>query len=129
MASCISEEQQKHAIEYDGHWYATLDFAPPSLEEWTAADRDFRPLPEGWEVAPDEMLVQREVVGALPWGSACLVVSSGEAYSTRLWMNGGSKVSNFELESKGEEGQLEYRPRRCLASRPSRVLIRTPCQR
>uniref|UniRef100_A0A7S1SBA1 Uncharacterized protein n=1 Tax=Alexandrium catenella TaxID=2925 RepID=A0A7S1SBA1_ALECA len=124
----VSEEQRQRTVEHDGYWYATLDFAAPDCEEWTEADHDFRPLPDGWELAPDNFVIHREVIGALAWGAACLVVASGEAYSTRLWVNGGSKVSNFELESEGEEGSLKkYRPRRCLKTRPSRVLIRAPC--
>mmetsp|Transcript_20096 Transcript_20096/g.45661 ORF Transcript_20096/g.45661 Transcript_20096/m.45661 type:complete len:128 (-) Transcript_20096:10-393(-) len=127
MVENLSQEQRQCTIEHDGYWYATLDFAPPDLEEWTEVDREFRELPKGWELAPDVPIIHREVIGALAWGTACLVVDSGEAYSTRLWVNGGSKVSNFELESEGQEGSLRYRPRRCLKSRPSRVLIRTPC--
>eukprot|EP00416_Gambierdiscus_australes_P036410 CAMPEP_0171098400 /NCGR_PEP_ID=MMETSP0766_2-20121228/48156_1 /TAXON_ID=439317 /ORGANISM="Gambierdiscus australes, Strain CAWD 149" /LENGTH=128 /DNA_ID=CAMNT_0011557733 /DNA_START=61 /DNA_END=447 /DNA_ORIENTATION=+ len=125
MALALTPEQHQNVVEHEGYLYATLDFADPELWEWQPADRDFRRLPEGWELAPDDPVIHREVIGAHPWGTACCVVDSGEAYSTKLWMNGGSKVSNFELEAADVDGAAEYRPRRCLKSRPSRVMIRT----
>eukprot|EP00747_Dinoflagellata_sp_TGD_P166888 gnl/TRDRNA2_/TRDRNA2_190402_c0_seq1.p1 gnl/TRDRNA2_/TRDRNA2_190402_c0~~gnl/TRDRNA2_/TRDRNA2_190402_c0_seq1.p1 ORF type:complete len:159 (-),score=26.59 gnl/TRDRNA2_/TRDRNA2_190402_c0_seq1:84-560(-) len=117
-----TKEQLKNTVEFEDHIYGTLEFTPPDSKLNECGLDDFRPLPEGWELAPDVVETQF-LIGAHTWGTTACVVNGGACYTTQHW-NGsrGSKISNFEYIE--EDGTFKLRRR--LPSRPTRLFIRAP---
>jgi len=121
----LPPEQRARTVEFEGHVYATLDFAEPDGEvPGPTALPECVAVPEGWEISTDAAAVVEQVIAKHPWGTHLLTTRSGAGFTTKLYLGQpGSKISNYELMSTGDG---RYGPRRCLPSRPSRVLIRYP---
>ena len=46
-----SEEQRANSVEFNGHYYAALDFTPPNQGGESAGQKTRIQMPYGWEVA------------------------------------------------------------------------------
>merc|ERR1712232_565913 len=84
----ITEDRLRNIVEFDSYIYATNDFVEPDhLGELAQApdSTKWKTLPIDWELVPDDMHVVRNVIAAHPWGSAVIITSHGEAYTTNQW--------------------------------------------
>eukprot|EP00928_Gymnodinium_smaydae_P071312 TRINITY_DN54937_c0_g1_i1.p1 TRINITY_DN54937_c0_g1~~TRINITY_DN54937_c0_g1_i1.p1 ORF type:complete len:279 (+),score=53.35 TRINITY_DN54937_c0_g1_i1:35-871(+) len=106
-------------VRFGDHCYETLDSTRPNKSR-AGFQKEFLPLPKGWEVAPDEEDIVANVIAKHPWGTHVLVVASGAGYyTTSLGTDdAGSMYSTDLLESKN--GFLKPR------TSALRILIRKP---
>lgn len=101
----VVRKWQRPTIVFQGFFYATLDSTDPatlSMNEQTKA----LPLPDGWEVAPPDPEVIKNVISVYPWGCSALTVSDGSSVRTSVNHRRGSPgaiVSTHNLGTmKGE---------------------------
>ena len=92
----------KNVIEFKGHAYARLGFAPPSKAELepSPSREEYRycELPAGWELAPKDPEIVAEVIAKHYWGIQVLVVSDGTGYNTLKFTN---RAVNTDMELIG----------------------------
>eukprot|EP00747_Dinoflagellata_sp_TGD_P164281 gnl/TRDRNA2_/TRDRNA2_184009_c0_seq1.p1 gnl/TRDRNA2_/TRDRNA2_184009_c0~~gnl/TRDRNA2_/TRDRNA2_184009_c0_seq1.p1 ORF type:complete len:195 (+),score=29.37 gnl/TRDRNA2_/TRDRNA2_184009_c0_seq1:109-693(+) len=122
----IPEDWHGKILLHRGHLYATLDFEPHDSSARGPSD-PCKPvqLPDNWELAPE--MPTQELATLYPWGTVLLVSREGIGFTTTQWSgSSGAKISNYELWRDVDNGVELFKPRRCLPSRPSRVLIRYP---
>eukprot|EP00933_Yihiella_yeosuensis_P007391 TRINITY_DN1123_c0_g2_i1.p1 TRINITY_DN1123_c0_g2~~TRINITY_DN1123_c0_g2_i1.p1 ORF type:complete len:229 (-),score=38.92 TRINITY_DN1123_c0_g2_i1:309-995(-) len=112
----LKDEHKQKAIEFQGTYYATIDFTPPQTvtqesydvpkgydrkHETDASILQWNRPPPGWVVCPslDEEAVAN-VVKLYPWGTHLLVLDDGKSYQTA----GGPRPGTCELIWEGEKG-------------------------
>ncbi|CAK0844199.1 unnamed protein product [Prorocentrum cordatum] len=78
-----SDTHCSHCITYEGLLYSTLDRTSPD-DVVLGTQSEFLELPNGWNVAKWSEGLVHNVIAKYPWGTHCLVLSSGSAYYTAL---------------------------------------------
>lgn len=130
-----SDTHCSHCITYEGLLYSTLDRTSPD-DVVLGTQSEFLELPNGWNVAKWSEGLVHNVIAKYPWGTHCLVLSSGSAYYTALaetTQANGSPGDKFN-SSQGllvVDG-LRFKPYtkhlRVLIYAPSSILERGYCQ-
>ena len=77
-----SEEQRANSVEFNGHYYAALDFTPPNQGGESAGQKTRIQMPYGWEVADITDDVRDAVVRLHTFGTDFVVGESGKAFHT-----------------------------------------------
>ncbi|CAE6968952.1 unnamed protein product [Symbiodinium natans] len=98
----ITEEHKANSVEFNGRYYATIDFTPPNSGGDSAGQKTRIQMPYGWEVADITDDVRDAVVKLYTFGTDMVVGEGGKAFHTapRLPL-GGFKVG---LGSRGFVG-------------------------
>jgi len=120
-----SADYDAHCITYDGNRYATLDCTSPD-DGVLGTQSDFLELPSGWNVARWVDGLVQNVIAKFPWGTHCLVLSSGCAYFTALADStdaNGSPGDKFSSSGLLMADGLRFKP----LTRHLRILIYAPC--
>jgi len=104
-------------VYYGDHSYATLDRTAPS-QVHIGTQSVALPIPQGWEVAPDDHEIVQNVIAKHPWGTHVIVVAGGAGYHTDAYDPAGQKHRENCL-SYEKDGLL--RP----SSQNYRILLRT----
>lgn len=105
-------------VEWGNHKYAVMDGTSPD-ESSAGCQREYLPMPEGWELVPYSDDVDQNVIRTHVWGTHVVVFSNGEGYGAKnyspgRWVYDGK---NMLLEENGQ-----YKPRYCHL----RILIQAP---
>ena len=126
MARIVTDT--KNVIEFKGHAYARLGFAPPSKAELEPSPRreEYRycELPAGWELAPKDPEIVAEVIAKHCWGIQVLVVSDGTGYNT-LAHPGHTPGSRYGTNFHTLVRTLDSSTRYCINHGGIGILIRT----
>lgn len=69
---------------YGGYHYKVLD-ATCRDEKDRGTQSDYKGLPSGWSLAPDEQGIRQHVIGKHTWGTDVVVVDGGRGYATPLY--------------------------------------------
>lgn len=88
-------------VEANGFRYAALDGTPPH-EQNIGTQEDFKGLPSGWEIAPNDKVVIEEVIGKHPWGTHVMLVAEGGGYGTTRYYAGPGTHYDANIVSIGE---------------------------
>lgn len=105
-------------VEWGNHKYAVMDGTNPD-DSNAGCQREYLPMPEGWELVPYSDDVDQNVIRTHVWGTHVVVFSNGEGYGAKnyspgRWVYDGK---NMLLEENGQ-----YKPRYCHL----RILIQAP---
>ncbi len=88
--------------------YRTLDGTPRWESSSSGCQYSYLPLPAGgWEIAPDSQ-DSRDVIAAYPWGTPCVLMSSGGSVSTAYLSTPGSSCGGYVASNGGT-----YKPAYC----------------
>lgn len=104
------------AVEHGGFLYSTLDHIDPDSMDFKDQGQ-FKSLPRGWELVPDDQDIVDNVVKKFTWGTGALVLANGHTYTTEY----GQHVSSDRLLQRDNR----YKPK-TNADHFMRVLIRCP---
>jgi hypothetical protein len=91
----------------DGYCYATMDMRKydtamrPSMGTDEVCQRNYIPLPEGWDLVPDNEDI-REMVKAHPWSTDVAILSNGETASTSSCLTCRSFYDKLATNAGGE---------------------------
>lgn len=106
MASSRPKLNKDHlckSVRYDGYYYATLDFAEPDGIDGSgvAYQADFIELPCGWEIAPNEPEIAREVIGKHTWQACVIILADDTGYCVKGNGDGCRWAGRGMLVNKG----------------------------
>mmetsp|Transcript_52006 Transcript_52006/g.146554 ORF Transcript_52006/g.146554 Transcript_52006/m.146554 type:complete len:278 (+) Transcript_52006:171-1004(+) len=104
-----------NVVKHKGFIYATLDFAPPNGNAY-GSQTDFRALPEGWMIAPNEKDIIEHVIAAHGWSAAVLAVNDGSTFHTLIWSPAGLLHKTNALICRGSLYKVGHN---------ERILVRT----
>ena len=74
--------KRRNRISINGFFYSTLE-DHEIFHRGDHCQRSNRSIPSGWQVSPDDGRVHETVVGAYPWSTHILVLSSGKGYAVK----------------------------------------------
>lgn len=89
-------EQLRNVISIDGCFYATLDFESPSSTS-KGDQTGALEVPEGWQVAPNQPEIAKNIIAKYPWGASVLIVSDGTEFGTSQHETPGDVVATDHL--------------------------------
>ncbi|CAE7170253.1 unnamed protein product [Symbiodinium microadriaticum] len=78
----ITEEHKANSVEFNGRYYATIDFTPPNSGGDSAGQKARIQMPYGWEVADITDDVRDAVVKLYTFGTDLVVGEGGKAFHT-----------------------------------------------
>ena len=78
----VTEEHKANSIEFNGRYYATLDFTPPNSGGDPAGQKTRIQMPFGWEVAEITDDVRDGVVKLYTFGTELVIGEGGKAFHT-----------------------------------------------
>ena len=111
--------QDLHSVTFKDREYRTLDGTLP-WDSSVGCQSSYLPLPAGgWEIAPNSQ-DSRDVIAAYPWGTECVLMSSGSPVGTALASSPGGSCGS-SLSSSGATYKPSYCSRRILLSRARMV--------
>lgn len=118
----ITEEQRANSVEFNGHYYAALDFTPPNQGGESAGQKTRIQMPYGWEVADITDDVRDAVVRLHTFGTDFVVGESGKAFHTAK----GTRPGALEMiwDYKKDMGMYNLHQDGSLAAKNARILIR-----
>ena len=82
----ITEEHKANSVEFNGRYYATLDFTPPNSGGDSAGQKTRILMPYGWEVADITDDVRDAVVKLYTFGTDLVIGEGGKAFHTAPWL-------------------------------------------
>jgi len=113
--------QDLHSVTFKDREYRTLDGTLP-WDSSSGCQTSYLPLPAGgWEIAPNSQ-DSRDVIAAYPWGTECVLMSSGSPVGTALASSPGGSCGS-SLYSSGATYKPSSCSRRILLSRASTVSV------
>lgn len=74
------------SVYFEGYYYATLDFAQPDGPDGPCENgpsADFRELPGGWELAPNEEYIVEAIIAKHTWQASLIVLADGTGYAAK----------------------------------------------
>jgi hypothetical protein len=124
MRICKSADDAaiKHTIECGKYLFATLDSADPAQREKGQQENWLR-IPAGWELAPSQEEVVKEVIAKHRWATETVILGNGDAFFTLSHEDGskaGQPMGKEKLSTRCTESKEEYRPNGACG----RVLVR-----
>jgi len=113
-----TKDQKSKAVVFQGHYYATLDFA---LHDNTNKKNQQGQLllPSGWDLAPNDEHIVASVISRHPWQCDALVFADGTSIYTSSGSKPGEIVGQDALQIKDCQISTKYAFGSC-----HRVLIR-----
>ena len=97
----ITEEQRANSVEYNGFYYAALDFTPPNQGGESAGQKTRIQMPYGWEVADITDDVRDAVVRLHTFGTDFVVGEAGKAFHTAKGSRPGALEMIWDYKSLG----------------------------
>ncbi|CAJ1356477.1 unnamed protein product [Effrenium voratum] len=118
----VTEEQRANSVEFNGYYYATLDFTPPNSGGDAAGQKTRILMPFGWEVADISDDVRDTVVRLHTFGTDFVVGEGGRAFHTAR----SSKPGALEMiwDYKKDMGMFNLHQDGSLSNKNGRILIR-----
>jgi len=110
----IENGLMEHTVEFGKYLFATLDDTDPESREKGQQETWLR-IPPGWEPAPSQPEVVREVVATHFWGTEVIVFGNGDAFYTlnvEPRSKAGQSSGKDKLQSRGLDVRVECQPHR-----------------
>mmetsp|Transcript_93532 Transcript_93532/g.260436 ORF Transcript_93532/g.260436 Transcript_93532/m.260436 type:complete len:283 (+) Transcript_93532:71-919(+) len=114
-------------IEFGDHRYAALDSTSPHCTS-IGTQQDFKDVPLGWEVAPNDPCIVEQVIEKYHWGTHVLVVRDGTGYWTAGTRARGQCSRDDLLETKGMSMKPKSSNMRVLMRTATRITAAGRCQ-